>query len=60
VAAEITKLKDQIAALLANPDAITPEESAVIIAGLQAQVDRLNSLGADAANPIPPPPPPAV
>ena len=54
VADEIAKLKQQIADLLANPDAITAEDKAAIEAGLQAQVDRLTALGADPANPVPP------
>ena len=54
VADEIAKLKQQIAELLANPDAITAEDKAAIEAGLQSQVDRLTALGADPANPVPP------
>lgn len=56
VADAIAKLKQQIADLLANPDAITPEDKAAVEAGFQAQIDRLTTLGADPANPVPPTP----
>lgn len=58
VAAEIDKLRQQIADALANPNTLTDEDKAAIESGLQAQIDRLNVLGSDPSNPIPPPPPP--
>lgn len=58
VAAEIAKLKQQIADALSNPNALSDADKAAIEAGLQAQVDRLTTLGQDPANPVPPEPPP--
>ena len=57
VAAEIAKLKQQIADALANPNSLTDADRAEIEAGLQAQVDRLTVLGQDPANPVPTPAP---
>jgi plasmid maintenance system antidote protein VapI len=52
VAAEIDKLRKAIAALLANPNAITPEDAAAIEAGLQTQIDLLSAMGKDPDKPL--------
>ena len=55
VAAEIAKLKQQIADLLANPNSITDADKQAIEQGFQAQIDRLTALGQDPGNPVPTP-----
>ena len=57
VATQLDKLKTEIAGLLANPNSITNDDKVAFEADMQKQIDRLNMLGADESNPVPPEPP---
>jgi ABC-type transporter Mla subunit MlaD len=56
VATQLDKMKTEIAGLLANPNSITNDDKVAFEAAMQTQINRLNSLGADPDNPIPPVP----
>jgi hypothetical protein len=57
VADRLAALRVQVADLLAQlGDAVSPEDKAEILSGLQAEVDRLNAMAQDPANPTPEPP----
>jgi hypothetical protein len=53
VATQLDKLKTEIAGLLAAPNSITNDDKVAFEAAMQTQIDRLNSLGADPADPVP-------
>jgi len=55
VAAELAKLRQQIADLLANPNSITDADKAAVEATFQAQIDKLTAMGQDPNNPVPTP-----
>ncbi len=57
---ETTRIADKIEALVAQLESgsLSEAEEAEVLVGLQAQVDRLKTIGHDPADPVPPVPTP--